>query len=143
MFMKKSLFFLMAVIMMVSVFGLYTNVKAQSGPVLYFCERYDENSGEVNISDRFTTGYITVMVKCSYELGLSNVSIQFDKLDFSTGKFKYYKKFSYKVEPSMKYIYFSKNSESDLSFDTPGIYRVFLLDSYDKTVCSGLIEIIR
>ena len=31
------------------------------------------------ISDRFTTGYLTVMVKCNYALGLSDVQIQFDK----------------------------------------------------------------
>jgi len=43
----------------------------------------------------------------------------------------------------MKYVYFSKNSESDMKFDDPGFYRVFLLDNRDKTVASALIEIIR
>jgi hypothetical protein len=42
----------------------------------------------------------------------------------------------------MKYIYFEKNSTSDMSFDDPGIYRVFLLDSNGKTVTSGLVEVI-
>lgn len=52
------------------------------------------------------------------------------------------KKFNFTIKPDMKYIYFERNSESDLRFDDPGIYRVFLLDSHDKTVTSGLIEII-
>ncbi|WP_337867039.1 hypothetical protein [Ignavibacterium sp.] len=43
----------------------------------------------------------------------------------------------------MKYGFFSKNEESDLRFDDPGFYRVFLLDEDDKTVASSLIEIIR
>jgi len=139
----KKLFLFFALIVLFVSFGLASDSFAQNGPVMYFCERYDSDNGEVNISDRFTTGYLTVMVKCSYELGLRSVSIQFDKYNTSTGSFKYYKKFSYKVEPSMKYIYFSKNDESDLNFDTPGIYRVFLLDSNDKTVTSALVEIIR
>jgi hypothetical protein len=42
----------------------------------------------------------------------------------------------------MNYIFFAKNDESDLEFDEPGFYRVFLLDDRDKTVASALIEII-
>lgn len=123
------------------LFGFTSRAHAQNGPVLYFCESYSSN-GEVGISDRFHHGYLTVMVKSDYELGLSDVSIQFDKYNCGTGQFDYYKKFTYSVKPSMKYIYFSKTDENDMSFDDPGIYRVFLLDSDNKTVASGLIEII-
>lgn len=119
-----------------------SRIFAQNSPVLYFCERYGTD-GEVNISDRFYTGYLTVMVKSDYEMGLRDVSIQFDKFNCKTSAFEYYKKFQFTVKPDMKYIYFEKNDESDLSFDSPGIYRVFLLDSREKTVASGLIEIIR
>ncbi len=138
----KKLYFVFAIFALFAMFGLTSNVQAQNGPVLYFCEKYGAD-GEEGISDRFSTGYLTVMVKCDYALGLSNVSIQFDKLNMNSGKFEYYKKFEYKVEPSMKYIYFAKNKTADMSFDTPGIYRVFLLDDYGKTVTSGLIEVIR
>lgn len=116
-----------------------TEVKAQSSPVLYFCEEYSSTLGEIGISDRFTTGYLTVMVKASNPLGLSDVSIQFDKYNCRTNTFEYYKKFPYTVSPSMDYIYFAGD---DLSFDTPGIYRVFLLDASNRTVASSLIEII-
>ncbi|NWF50158.1 MAG: hypothetical protein HXY49_06425 [Ignavibacteriaceae bacterium] len=82
------------------------------------------------------------MVKSAYALNLRSVYIQFDKYNFRTGKFEYYKRFDYRIEPDMKYVYFSKNDESDMRFDDPGFYRVFLLDSDEKTVASALIEII-
>ena len=122
-------------------FGVKNNVYAQTEPVMYFCEKYG-NDGEVGVSDRFTTGYLTVMVKCDHALDLKDCSIQFDKLNFRTRDFEYYKKFSYTVEPDMKYIYFTKNDESDMKFEDPGFYRVFLLDDNDRTVASALIEII-
>lgn len=137
--MKKTFFFFF--ILFGLMLGLNQNLFAQNEPVLYFCEKYGKN-GEVGVSDRFTTGYLTVMVKCDYALNLEDVSIQFDKYNSRTGKFEYYKKFNYSIEPDMKYVYFAKNSESDMKFEEPGFYRVFLLDDDDKTVASALIEII-
>ena len=131
----KVVFGILALVMLI---GFTVKGQAQSGPVMYFCEKYD--GGEVGISDRFTTGYLTVMVKCEYALGLKNVTIQFDKLNQSTGKFEYYKDFPYTVSTEMKYIFFASE---DLNFKAPGIYRVFLLDSNRKTVTSALIEIVR
>jgi hypothetical protein len=116
-------------------------IQAQSQPILYFCEKYGSN-GEVGIADRFSTGYLTVMVKSDSELDLEECFIQFDKWDAYTGKFKYYKKFTYNIEPDMSYVYFSKNSESDMSFDEPGFYRVFLLDDDNETVASSLVQIV-
>jgi hypothetical protein len=121
---------------------MYSNSFAQSEPVMYFCERYDDSDGEVGVSDRFTTGYITVMVKCDYALKLEDVTIQYDKYDFRTGKFEYYKKFDFTVDRDMKYIFFERNDDSDLEFEDPGFYRVFLLDEDGKTVASAVIEII-
>jgi hypothetical protein len=141
-YMKKSLV-LFAVILFASVLGFNLNIFAQSEPVLYFCERYDSDDGEIGVSDRFTKGYLTVMVKCDYELKLTDCSIQFDKYNDRTGKFDYYKKFSYVITPDMKYVFFAKNEDSDLKFEEPGFYRVFLLDERDRTVTSSLIEIIR
>ncbi|MFA5403836.1 MAG: hypothetical protein WC358_02765 [Ignavibacteria bacterium] len=136
--MRKITLLLFAVLIF-SAFGITMKTYAQSGPVLYLCESYTSEEGEVGISDRFTTGYLTVMVKCGYALGLSSVSIQFDKYDCDLGAFKYYNKFKYNVSPDMKYIFFEGK---DLNFKTPGLYRVFLLDEYGKTVTSGLVEII-
>ena len=126
---------------LVVLVGFTSKVNAQNDPVMYFCERYGAD-GEVSISDRFYTGYLTVMVKCDYALGLRDCFIQFDKYNSRTSTFEYYKRFDYNVKPDMKYIFFEKNSSSDMSFDSPGIYRVFLLDENKKTVASALIEII-
>ena len=128
--------------MFISFFAMYSNTFAQSEPVLYFCERYDDNDGEIGVSDRFTTGYITVMVKCDYALRLDDVTVQYDKYDFRTGKFVYYKKFDFTVDRDMKYIFFERNDSSDMEFEDPGFYRVFLLDEDGKTVASALVEII-
>lgn len=137
----KKLYVIFSIFAIIAMFGLTSKTYAQNTPVLYFCEDYTSD-GEVGISDRFTTGYLTVMVKSDYAMGLSNVTIQFDRYNATSKTFEYYKKYDYKIEPSMKYVYFKKNSTSDLAFDNPGIYRVFLLDQYGKTVTSSLIEII-
>ena len=138
--MKKSRFLFILFFLFVFI-GLKTEVFAQEYPVMYFCEKYNKN-GEVGISDRFTAGYITVVVKCDYKLNLTDVHVQFDKYNYRKDDFEYYKKFNYTLEPDMKYVYFSKNDESDMSFDEPGFYRVFLLDDNDKTVASAIVEII-
>jgi hypothetical protein len=137
---KFKLLFALFIVVLIS--GFNSESKAQSEPVMYFCERYDDVLGEVDISDRFYPGYLTVMVKAATAMGLSEVSIQFDKYDCRTGSFNFYKKFNYTVSPDMKYVYFARNAESDMSFDDVGIYRVFLLNSSNKTVASALIEII-
>jgi hypothetical protein len=109
---------------------------------MYFCERYDSKLGEVGISDRFTVGYLTIMVKCDKPMNLNNVFIEFDKFDSTTNKFEFTKKFSYIISPEQSYVYFTRNEENDLRFEEPGIYRVFLLDDQGETVTSALIEIV-
>ena len=138
--MKKSHLFFVFTLLFIFI-GMNLTVLAQNEPVLYFCEKYGRN-GEEGVSDRFTTGYITVMVKSDYALNLDDVSIQYDKYNFRTGEFEYYKKFSFTIQPDMKYVYFSRNDESDMEFEDPGFYRVFLLDDRGRTVTSSLVEII-
>ena len=137
---RFQLFFTFAILL--SFFALESTAVAQNEPVMYFCENYGRN-GEIGVSDRFTTGYLTVMVKADYALGLDDVAIQFDKYNYRKDDFEYYEKFYYSVDPDMNYIYFEKNDESDMNFKDPGFYRVFLLDDRDRTVTSALIEIIR
>ena len=138
----KKLNFLLLFTMFLAFAAMYTNTFAQSEPVMYFCERYDDYDGEIGVSDRFTTGYITVMVKSDSELRLKEVAIQYDKYNERNGKFEYYKKFYFTISRDMKYVFFARNDESDMEFEEPGFYRVFLLDEDDKTVTSALIEII-
>jgi hypothetical protein len=124
-------------LVLVLVLGFTTSLKAQNGPVMYFCEKYG-SGGEVSISDRFYAGPVTVMVKCDYALGLRDCVIQLDK--YNGYAFDYHKKVDFDVSPDMKYIYFES---SDLRIDSPGIYRCFLLDSKRNTVASALVEFIR
>jgi hypothetical protein len=138
--MKNSRFLFSLFILSIFI-GFRAEVFAQESPVMYFCEKYGKN-GEVGISDRFTTGYLTVVVKSSYKLKLTTAYVELDKYNFKKDEFEFYKKFEYTLEPDMKYVYFSKNDESDMSFDEQGFYRVFLLDEEGKTVASALVEII-
>lgn len=129
--------------MFLAFFGMHSITIAQSEPVMYFCEKYDSYDGEIGVSDRFTKGYITVVVKSDNALRLKDVAIQYDKYNERNGKFEYYKKFYFTVDRDMKYVYFARNDESDMEFEETGFYRVFLLDEDDRTVASALIEIIR
>lgn len=138
----KKLNFLFLLTMFLTFMAMYSSTFAQSEPVMYFCERYDDYDGEIGVSDRFTTGYITVMVKSDSELRLKDVAIQYDKYNERNGKFEYYKKFYFTISRDMKYVFFARNDESDMEFEEPGFYRVFLLDEDDKTVTSALVEII-
>ena len=138
----KNLNHLLLFIIFLSFFAISPRTFAQAEPVMYFCEKYDSDLGEVGVSDRFTKGYITVMVKCDDPLRLRDVSVQYDKYNFRTGEFEYYKKFDFTVDRDMKYIFFSRNDSSDMEFNEAGFYKVFLLDANDKTVASALIEII-
>jgi len=137
--MKRLLF--VAMLAMVSA-ATHVTVSAQEEPILYFCEQYDSYSGEINVSDRFTTGYITVVVKSSNALNLSDCYIQYDKYNSSTRKFEYYKQFSFTLSPTSKYVYFEHSESNDMSFETPGFYRVYLLDGRQNTVTSSIVEII-
>ena len=138
---RFHLFF--AFVLLFSFFAMNSVAFAQEEPVLYFCDRYDDSQGELGVKDRFSKGLVTVIVKSKYAMGLDDVAIQFDKYNFRTGEFEYYKKFNYTNELDMKYVYFTKHYDSDMEFDDPGFYRVFLLDDRDKTVASAIIEIIR
>src|SRR3970040_1418632 len=129
----KGISYLFLLTMFLAFFAMHSNVLAQSEPVLYFCERYDSDDGEIGVSDRFTTGYITVMVKCDHALKLDDVAVQYDKYNTKTKVFEYYKKFDFSVERDMKYIFFERNDDSDMEFEEPGFYRVFLLDEDGET----------
>jgi len=138
----KKINCLLLFIMLFTFFAVHP-IFAQSEPVLYFCEKYDSYDGEIGVSDRFTKGYITVVVKADDALRLRDVAIQYDKYNERNGKFEYYKKFYFTIDRDMNYVYFARNDESDMEFEETGFYRVFLLDEDDRTVASALIEIIR
>jgi len=133
--MKKSL---LVVFLALLTVAFMNNSYAQTKPILYFCEKYDSDRGEVGQSSTFSTGKLTVMVKWGEPLNLTNCSIQLDKYSASTEKFTFYKKIKFDITRDMKYVYFAN---SDLSFDERGVYRVYLLDENDETVTASVIVI--
>ena len=117
------------------ILGFHKKTQAQSCDILYFCVRYDGK--EVDCSDRFTTGRITVMVKLAKPITYSKVIIQLDKYNPQDSSFEYYSEYPFDTDPDMTYIYFN-----DVEFGDKGIYRVFLLDPRKNNITSALVEII-
>ena len=109
---------------------------AQSCDILYLCVNYD--GGEVDCSDRFTAGNLTVMALLSAPIYYTNISIQLDKYNAREGDFEYYENYPFDTDPEMDYIFFP-----DIAFNDAGFYRVFLLDPNGNTITSTLVEITR
>ncbi|MBN2461657.1 MAG: hypothetical protein JXB60_08615 [Candidatus Cloacimonetes bacterium] len=112
-------------------------MKAQNCDIMYFCVRYDPDTGEIDCSDRFTVGNITVVVLLATPVYFEKVFIQLDKFNPRVNDFEYYKDYEFDVEPDMDYIYFN-----DINFADLGMYRVFLLDPFKETITSALVEIV-
>jgi hypothetical protein len=129
----KKMFYLMVVLFI--VIGFQNKIKAQSCDILYFCVNYDGK--EIDCSDRFTAGKITVMVKLVKEIFFTKVTVQLDKYNAREGTFAYYNSYPFDTESDMTYIYFN-----NIEFNDKGFYRVFLLDPDKNTIASGLVEII-
>jgi len=140
--MKNTRVILLINIVFFVLFSVQTIIFAQSEPVMYFCERYDEFEGEVGISNSFPRGPINILVRCDYSLNLDKVTIQYDKYDLTTGNFFYYEKAYFDVDNDKSYLSFFMDEEINMEFEDPGFYRVFLLDEDGKTVTSSLVEII-
>jgi len=114
-------------------------IYCQSKPLLYFCQEYDYEKGEVGQGSVFTPGQITVMVKANDPLGLKEVDIQFDKLNMRTGKYEFYDKIPFTLNPKGNYFYFTKD---EMQLKEVGVYRCFLL-SGDKVIANSSLEIIK
>ena len=104
------------------------------GDRLYFCEKYmpadDKCQGQ---SDKYTTGSLTVMVKLNDSIGVAKVDINIT--DLNSGQAV--KTIPFDINPAEKYIYFE-----DVSFDSPGKYKVSCLKEDGTVIVSNTIEII-
>ena len=117
------------------IVGFHEKIQAQSCDILYFCVRYDGK--EIDCSDRFTAGRITVMARLAKPITYKNVIVQLDKYNPVDSTFEYYSEYPFNTDPDMTYIYFN-----DVEFGEKGIYRVFLLDPRKNNITSALVEII-
>jgi len=102
-----------------------------SGDRLYFCERYVAT--EIGESDKFKPGKITIMIKLSKAIGVSEVDINVTYL--STGKAVSTEPFT--VQPSWDYIHFD-----DVEFKNKGKFKVSCLKKDGTVLVSGEVEII-
>lgn len=98
---------------------------------LYFCERYDGR--EIGKSDKFTVGKLTVMVKLSKPIGVSEVDINIT--DKATGSVV--ETYPFTVSADWDYIHFD-----NVNFSDPGKYRVSCLKKDGTVIVSGEVEIV-
>lgn len=123
-----------------------TDNKGIRNAKLYFCEDYRDGK-EINVSSRFTTGWLTVMVDlrpANVEIGVKDVYMELVKIKDEYGESiseKFIRTIDFSVEPKFDYIYFQNKKE--LKFESPGTYRVSLFTNKDKLITSNTIEIIR
>ncbi len=102
-----------------------------SGDRLYFCERYV--ASEIGEGTQFKPGKVTVMLKLSKSIGVSEVDINIT--DVSSGKAVDTQPFT--VQPSWDYIHFD-----DVEFSKKGKYKVSCLKKDGTVIATNEVEII-
>ena len=131
--MKKTVIFFSGILFLFMI----ATLPAQSCDILYFCENYDAEMGEINAGDRFNSGNLTVMTLLAAPVYYTKIYIQLDKYNPRNGEFEYHSDVEFTVESDMDYMYFN-----DVYFGEKGFYRVFMLDPTKNTMVSAIIEII-
>lgn len=115
---------------------------SQSGGSLYFCEDY-KDAKEIGVSDRFTTGWLTVMVRTFKPFGTQKVELLITQIADKNGNTiseKVIDTVPFDIGADWTYAYFQ--DKSNLKFNSPGTYRVTLKDLNGIPFCSGEVEII-
>jgi len=140
--MKTFKLFVLVVILLIALGNV---ALSQGNPRLYFCEDY-RNGNEINVSDVFTTGYLTVMVDlrpAGMTLGDDKVELILMKIKDEYGdriNFEFVNSIPFDVSPDWDYIYFQENKK--LGFNVPGTYAVALFNSDGDFIVSGNIKVI-
>lgn len=102
-----------------------------SGDRLYFCERYVAT--EIGEGTQFKPGKVTVMLKLSKSIGVSEVDINITEV--ASGKAVDTVPFT--VQPSWDYIHFD-----DVEFEKKGKYKVSCLKKDGTVIATNEVEII-
>lgn len=102
-----------------------------SGDRLYFCERYV--ASEIGEGTQFKPGKITVMLKLTKSIGVSEVDINIT--DVATGKAVDTVPFT--VQPSWDYIHFD-----DVDMNKKGKFKVSCLKKDGTVIATNEVEII-
>ncbi|CAF3772397.1 unnamed protein product [Rotaria sp. Silwood1] len=115
--------------------------ESSDGSKLYFCEDY-KNGKEIGVSDRFSTGWLTVMVKTDKPLGVGKVELRMTKVKDSSGNKiseKIVDTVPFDVQADWDYTYFQDKSR--LKFSSPGTYKVTMQKVDGTPICSGEVEV--
>lgn len=123
---------------------IFSSLTYAQNNLLYFCEKY-EDSLEIGVSDKFTLGWLTVIVdlrETGDTIGVSDVELVILKIADSAGTAvnDTIDIIPFDVEPDWDYIYFA--DEDRLSFDEPGTYEVICRKADGTEVASGEVEIV-
>lgn len=138
--MREKFKFLFSILVIISlIFGCskLSNLTGGSTDKLYFCESYNASTDKCEgKSDRYTTGFLTVMVDLrpsKRKVGVDKVNINIT--DLKSGKVV--ETYPYDTNPDMDYVYFEK-----VDFKDPGKYRVSALKPDGTVLVSNEIEIV-
>lgn len=112
-----------------------------TGNKLYFCEDY-KNGKEIGVSERFTTGWLTVMVRTEKPIGVGKVELRLTKIKNSEGEKiseKIIDTVPFDIQSDWTYTYFQDKSR--LKFSSPGTYKVTMQKVDGTPICSGEVEV--
>jgi hypothetical protein len=115
--------------------------ETSSGNELYFCEDY-KNGKEIGVSERFTPGWLTVMVRTDKPLGVGKVELRMAKIKDADGNKiseKIVDTVPFDVQADWDYTYFQDKSR--LKFTSPGTYKVTMQKVDGTPICSGEVEV--
>lgn len=119
--------------------------KKEGEAKLYFCEQY-KNGEEVGVSERFTPGWLTVMVDtrpAGTKLGTGKVELKLSKIKDSSGddiSEKIIRTVPFDVQADWDYTYFT--DKKNLKFDSPGTYRVVCQKKDGTPIATGEVEVV-
>ena len=109
-----------------------------TGGSLYFCEDYVDGE-EIGVSETFTPGWLTVMVKTDEPLGVGKVELRIVKIR-KDGSEKIIDTVPFDVQADWDYTYFQDKDK--IGFKTPGDYKVTLQKVDGTPIVSGEVTVI-
>ena len=119
--------------------------KSKKEARLYFVEKY-ENGKEIGESEKFTPGFLTIMVDLRPEdkkMGTGKVELQFVKIKDADGKKiseEIINTVPFDVDPNWGYTYFTDHET--IKFSEPGTYKVNMNKTDGTLIVSGPVEIV-
>jgi hypothetical protein len=135
-----------AFFILIALISIFTKTAGaqQDAPHFYFCESY-ENGEEKNVSNTFTTGYLTAMLDLrpmGITIGESNVALEITMIADANGFYateQVIDVVKFTVDPTWDYIFFTDTE--NLKFTKPGVYRVMLMKEPNTQITSAIVKI--